>query len=190
MYQLDRPAGQISWTDQLNRSAGQISWTDQLDGSVLFIWSLGQFAYSKIHLSVCTLSQLRIPTKALFSSDSFQESLLTHSFLPHLAPLIFLLTFYPLHVCVLFMIWYQNNPKLLDLNSCCENLLVASKKFTNWIYCQLSANDGRTGWFMKQLSNWNYYYLFFQKVSIFNKWIQAGAELGQAQVNLVVIVEA
>ena len=50
----------------LVRPAGQTSWTDQLDGPVLFIRSLGQFAYSKIFLSVCTLSQLPRPTKALF----------------------------------------------------------------------------------------------------------------------------
>ena len=51
---------------QLDRSAGRTSWTNQLDGPVLFTWSLGQFAYSKIGLSVCTLSQLPSPTKALF----------------------------------------------------------------------------------------------------------------------------
>ena len=45
--------------------AGRTSWTDQLDRPVLFIWSLGQFAYSRIFLSVCTLSQLLSPTKAL-----------------------------------------------------------------------------------------------------------------------------
>ena len=38
-----------------------------LDGPVLYIWSLGQFAYSKIDVSVCTLSQLPSPTNALFS---------------------------------------------------------------------------------------------------------------------------
>ena len=42
---------------------------NQLDGPVLFIWSLGQFAYSKIGLSVCTLSQLPSPTKALFFNN-------------------------------------------------------------------------------------------------------------------------
>ena len=46
--------------------AGQISSADQLDGPVLFIWSLGQFAYSKIFLSVCSWSQLPSQTKALF----------------------------------------------------------------------------------------------------------------------------
>ena len=77
--QLDRPAGQTSWTDQLDGSggriiwmdqldgpAGQTSWTDQLDGSVFYTWSLGHFAYSKIDLSVCTLSQLPSLKKALF----------------------------------------------------------------------------------------------------------------------------
>ena len=68
--QLDGRAGQTSWTDQLDAPAGRTSlrtsWTDQLDRPVLFIWSLGQFQYSKIFLSVCTLSQLPSPTKALF----------------------------------------------------------------------------------------------------------------------------
>ena len=63
---LDGPAGWTRWTDQLDGPAGRTSWTDQLDGPVLFIWSLGQFAYSKIDLLVCTLSQLLSPTKALF----------------------------------------------------------------------------------------------------------------------------
>ena len=40
--------------------------SNQPDGPVLLIWGLGQFAYSKIFLSVCTLSQLPSPTKALF----------------------------------------------------------------------------------------------------------------------------
>ena len=40
MYQLDIPAGQISWTDQLDGSTGRISWTDQLDGSAGRISSL------------------------------------------------------------------------------------------------------------------------------------------------------
>ena len=34
--------------------------------AIHYIWSLGQFAYSKIDLSVCTLSQLPSRTKALF----------------------------------------------------------------------------------------------------------------------------
>ena len=54
----------------VNWSASQTSWTNQLDRLVLFIWSLGQFAYSKIFLSVCTLSQLPSPTKALLKSLS------------------------------------------------------------------------------------------------------------------------
>ena len=54
--QLDGPAGRTSWTDQLDGPAGQTIWTDHLDRPVLFIWSLGQFAYSKIFLSVCALS--------------------------------------------------------------------------------------------------------------------------------------
>ena len=45
---MDRPAARTSWTDQ-------------------FSW-FGQFAYSKIDPSVCTLSQLRSQTKAFFSS--------------------------------------------------------------------------------------------------------------------------
>ena len=45
---------------QLNESAGWTSWKDQLDGPVLFTWSLEQFEYSKINISVCTLSQLRV----------------------------------------------------------------------------------------------------------------------------------
>ena len=48
----------------------QTSWTDQLDGLGLYIWSLGQFAYLKIDVSVCILSQLPSPTKALFSDAS------------------------------------------------------------------------------------------------------------------------
>ena len=48
-------------------------YTDQLDGPVLFIWSLGQFAYSKIFLLVCTLSQLLSPTKALFIYKSYEK---------------------------------------------------------------------------------------------------------------------
>ena len=55
---------------QLVHPAGWTSWTDKLDRPVLFIWSLGQFAYSKIFLSVCTLSQLPSPTKALFFDPS------------------------------------------------------------------------------------------------------------------------
>ena len=51
-------------TNQLNGSARRIGWTDQQDGSVLYAWSLGQFAYSKIYLSVCTSSKLTSPTKA------------------------------------------------------------------------------------------------------------------------------
>ena len=68
MDQLDGSAGQTSWTDQLDGPAGWTSWTDQLDGPVLFILSHGKFAYSKIDLSACTLSQLPSPTKALISS--------------------------------------------------------------------------------------------------------------------------
>ena len=64
--QLDGPAGRTSWTDQLDRPAGWTSSTDQLDRPVLFIWSRGQFAYSKIDVSVCALSQLPSPMKALF----------------------------------------------------------------------------------------------------------------------------
>ena len=55
--------------ERLDGSAGQTNWMDQLDGPVLFTSSLDQFAYSKINkidLSVCTLSQLPSPTKALF----------------------------------------------------------------------------------------------------------------------------
>ena len=44
----------------------QTSWTDQLDRPVFFTWSLGQFAYSMIDLSVCTLSQIPSLTQALF----------------------------------------------------------------------------------------------------------------------------
>ena len=40
------------------------------DSPVLLIWSLGQFTYLKIFLSVCTLSQLPSPTKALFTYDT------------------------------------------------------------------------------------------------------------------------
>ena len=61
------------WMGLLVRPAGQTSWTDQLDGPVLFTLSLGQFAYSKIDLSVCTLSQLRSPTKALFRAEKNSE---------------------------------------------------------------------------------------------------------------------
>ena len=46
----------------VNGSASPTSWTNQLDGPAgltsFFIWSRGQFAYSKIFLSVYTLSQL------------------------------------------------------------------------------------------------------------------------------------
>ena len=61
-------------------SARQNSWTDQLDGPVLFIWSLGQFAYLKTDLSVCTLSQLPSPTKALFYSRPRSRDMATVSF--------------------------------------------------------------------------------------------------------------
>ena len=64
--QLDGPPGRTTWTDQLDGPARRTSWMDQQDRPVLFIWSLGQFAYSKTILSVCTLSQLPSPTKALF----------------------------------------------------------------------------------------------------------------------------
>ena len=62
--QLDVPVGWTRWTDQLDGPAGQTRWTDQLNGPVLFTWSLGQFAYLKIDVSV--LSQLPSLTKALF----------------------------------------------------------------------------------------------------------------------------
>ena len=68
--QLNGPAGQTSRTDQLDRPAGRISRTDQLDGPVFFILRLGQFAYSKIDLSVFTLSQLPSLKKTLFSTTS------------------------------------------------------------------------------------------------------------------------
>ena len=71
----DALCGWTSWMDQLDRPAGRTSWTDQLDGPVLFIWSLGQFAYSKIDLSVCTLLQLPSPTKALFPLNSHWDIL-------------------------------------------------------------------------------------------------------------------
>ena len=48
---------QTSWMDQLDRSAGR---------TYFFFWSLGQFAYSKIDVSVCTLLQLLSLRKALF----------------------------------------------------------------------------------------------------------------------------
>ena len=62
---FDGPARRISQSDQLDGSAGQISQTDQLDGPVLYVRSFGQFAYSKIDLSVSTLSKLLSLTKAL-----------------------------------------------------------------------------------------------------------------------------
>ena len=62
---------QCSWTDKLEGPAGWTSWTDQLDGPVLYTWSLGQFAYLKIDVSVCTLSQLLSPMKALFFTNIF-----------------------------------------------------------------------------------------------------------------------
>ena len=64
--QLNRPAERTRWTDHLDRPAGWTSWTDQLDVPVFFIWSLGQFASSKIFLSVCALSHLLSLTKAFF----------------------------------------------------------------------------------------------------------------------------
>ena len=85
---LIRPAGRSNWTDQLDRPAGQISWTDLLDGPVLFNWSLGQFAYSKIDLSVCTLSQLPSPTKALFIRIK-SYIIFVIIILLHLAPIIY-----------------------------------------------------------------------------------------------------
>ena len=44
-----------SKTNQLDGSAKRVCYTAQLDKPVLYISSLGQFAYSKIDLSVCTL---------------------------------------------------------------------------------------------------------------------------------------
>ena len=70
--QLNTPAERTSWTDQLDWPAGQTSCTDQLDGPVLFIWSLGRFAYLNIFLSVCILLQLPSPTKALFYNKRVQ----------------------------------------------------------------------------------------------------------------------
>ena len=59
--QLDGPAWRTSWTDQMGGPDGRTAeWTS------FFTWSLGQFVYLKIDLSVCTLSQLPSPTKALF----------------------------------------------------------------------------------------------------------------------------
>jgi len=56
--------------DRLDGPAEQTSWTDQLDGPVLSILRFGQFAYLKINVSVCTLSQLPSPTKALFGINN------------------------------------------------------------------------------------------------------------------------
>ena len=56
-------------TDQLDGPTERTNWTDQLDGPVFSIWSLDQFAFSKIDLSVCTLSQLQSPTKALLRNN-------------------------------------------------------------------------------------------------------------------------
>ena len=64
--QLDRPDKQTSWMDQLDRPAGRTSWTDQLDGPAGQTSWTDQFAYSKIDLSVCIVSRLPSPTKALF----------------------------------------------------------------------------------------------------------------------------
>ena len=76
MQCVNGSASQTSWTDQLDRPAGRTSWTAQLDEPVLLIWSLGQFDYSKIFLSVCTLSQLPSPTKALLIVDKFSSPIL------------------------------------------------------------------------------------------------------------------
>ena len=65
-----RPAGQTSRYGP----AGRTSWKDQLDGSVFYIWSLGQFPYLKIDVSVCTLLQLPSPAKALFHFKSESSS--------------------------------------------------------------------------------------------------------------------
>ena len=66
LQQLKLATCAICNMDQLDRPAGWINWTDQLDGPVLYNRKLGQFAYSMIDLSVCKLSQLLSPTKALF----------------------------------------------------------------------------------------------------------------------------
>ena len=66
--QQDRSARLNSQTDQLDGSARQISQMDQLDRPVLYFRSFGQFAYSKIDPSVCTLLQLPSLMKALFLS--------------------------------------------------------------------------------------------------------------------------
>ena len=50
--------------DQLDGSARRNSYADLFS----IVRSFGRFAYSKIDLSVCTLSQLPSPTKALFIS--------------------------------------------------------------------------------------------------------------------------
>ena len=58
-----------SKTNHMDRSAKSVYWRDDLDGPVLLIWNYGLFIYSKIALSVCTLSQLLSLTKALLSGD-------------------------------------------------------------------------------------------------------------------------
>ena len=67
MFNLVKYNSDNVFLKEMDGPAGRTSWTDQLDGPVLYIRSLGQFAYSKIDISVCTLSQLPSPTKALFS---------------------------------------------------------------------------------------------------------------------------
>ena len=69
MQCVNGSASRTSWTNQLDGPAGWTSWMDQLDRPVLLFWSLGQFAYWKIDLSVCTLSQLLSPMKALFTKE-------------------------------------------------------------------------------------------------------------------------
>ena len=70
-----------SWTDQLDGPAGRTSWTDQVDRPVLFIRSFGQFAYTKIGVSVCTMSQLPSPMifkpKRRFLDNVFRKKILT-----------------------------------------------------------------------------------------------------------------
>ena len=62
----DKSARWISWTNEINESTRQTSWTEQLDRPVLYTWSLGQFAYSKIDLSVCIFFSFQVRRRPCF----------------------------------------------------------------------------------------------------------------------------
>ena len=73
MQCVNGSASLASWMNQLDRPAGQTSWTDQLDGSVRCILSLGQFAYSKISFQFVHCRSFRVRRRPCLSNETFLD---------------------------------------------------------------------------------------------------------------------